>query len=196
MTAGVLKLDSERVADCLSQLGAQRCDEWATLPEACQRFLLPRVPLGQPCYDGYEECLDEGVCRGTVCPRTCQPRASSGERCTADGECRAGLLCRMQLLDTGVGTCLAQSSLDGNCVRDGVDFNMACIPSSFRIKSTESFDPAYMTQLFQLAYRTTMEANGYPWEKVPPGYDGVPAQQMPISPPAGPASAGTQTPSP
>ena len=119
VTAGVLKLDSERVADCLSQLGAQHCDEWATLPEACQRFLLPRVPLGQPCYDGYEECLDEGVCRGTVCPRTCQPRAASGERCTADGECRAGLLCRMQLLDTGVGTCLAQSSLDGNCVRDG-----------------------------------------------------------------------------
>ena len=119
VTAGVLKLDGERVSDCLAQLGAQTCDKWATLPEACQHFLLPRVPLGQPCYDGYDECLDDGVCRGTVCPRTCQPRASSGDRCTSDGECRAGLLCRMQLFDTGVGTCLAQSSLNGSCARDG-----------------------------------------------------------------------------
>lgn len=119
VTAGVLKLDPERVTECLAQLGAQACDKWATLPTACQHFLLPRVPLGQPCYDGYDECLDEGVCRGTACPRTCQPRAASGERCTADAECRAGLLCRMQLLDTGVGTCLAQSALNGSCVRDG-----------------------------------------------------------------------------
>jgi len=131
VTAGVLKLDGDRVAQCLTQLSEQSCDRWSTLPETCQRFLLPRVPLGQPCYDGYDECLDEGICRGSTCPRTCQPRAGSGDSCSNDRQCRAGLLCRMPLLGTGVGTCLPQSSLNGNCGRD-VD----CVSGLFCFEQT------------------------------------------------------------
>lgn len=73
--------------------------------------------------------------------------------------------------------------IHSNCVRDGVDFNLAFIPSSFNIKPTESFDPVYMTRLFQVGYDAMRGGDGYPWEKHPPGYDGVPASMLPVAPP-------------
>jgi hypothetical protein len=53
--------------------------------------------------------------------------------------------------------------------RDGMDYNLAFIPSDFEEKSKEAFDPDYMSKLFDLGYR--MAKNGYPWEKVPPGFE-------------------------
>ena len=52
--------------------------------------------------------------------------------------------------------------------RDGSDFNLAYIPSSFTVESREEFDPEYMKQLYDLGY--SMAARGYPWKKGPPGY--------------------------
>ena len=52
--------------------------------------------------------------------------------------------------------------------RDGNEFNLAYIPSTFEEESTEGFDPVYMKKLFDLGYQ--MALNGYPWEKAPPGY--------------------------
>ncbi len=52
--------------------------------------------------------------------------------------------------------------------RDNVDFNLAFIPAEFSLKPKEGFDPVYMGQLFDLAYRTA--SSGYPWAKTPPGY--------------------------
>jgi predicted acylesterase/phospholipase RssA len=53
--------------------------------------------------------------------------------------------------------------------RDGVDYNLAYIPSSFTVqRATGQFDQAYMSALFNYA-RNTAKA-GYPWEKWPPGY--------------------------
>ena len=49
------------------------------------------------------------------------------------------------------------------CKRDGNDFNLAYIPSSFTEKPTEGFDPVYMTKLYNLGYE--MALKGYPWEK-------------------------------
>ena len=54
------------------------------------------------------------------------------------------------------------------CNRDGNEFNLAYIPSSFTEEPTEGFDPVYMTKLFELGRE--MALNGYPWEKQPPGY--------------------------
>ena len=54
------------------------------------------------------------------------------------------------------------------CSRDGNEFNLAYIPSSFTEVPTEGFDPVYMTSLFELGRE--MALNGYPWEKAPPGY--------------------------
>jgi hypothetical protein len=51
--------------------------------------------------------------------------------------------------------------------RDGVDFNLARIPTSFNAPHPDDFDTGYMRALFDEAYRTA--AQGYPWEKVPPG---------------------------
>ena len=52
--------------------------------------------------------------------------------------------------------------------RDGVDFNLAYIPPSFDAPHEEEFDTEYMRALFQTGYQ--MAADGYPWEKVPPGF--------------------------
>jgi hypothetical protein len=52
--------------------------------------------------------------------------------------------------------------------RDGVDFNLAYVPSTFNAPHKEDFDPEYMRQLFALGYE--MAAKGYPWKKAPPGF--------------------------
>lgn len=54
--------------------------------------------------------------------------------------------------------------------RDGLNYNLAYIPDTFTEKSTEPFDPAYMTKLFELGFE--LAKNGYDWKRVPPGYDG------------------------
>ncbi len=53
--------------------------------------------------------------------------------------------------------------------RDGLDFNLADIPDDFDEKSKEAFDPEYMGKLFDLGYR--LAKSGYPWDKVPPGFE-------------------------
>jgi predicted acylesterase/phospholipase RssA len=52
--------------------------------------------------------------------------------------------------------------------RDGVDYNLAYIPASFNVPHEEEFDTDYMRALYQTGY--DMAAQGYPWEKTPPGY--------------------------
>lgn len=54
------------------------------------------------------------------------------------------------------------------CKRDGNNFNLAYIPSSFTEKPTEGFDPVYMAKLYELGYK--MALDGYPWKKGPPGF--------------------------
>lgn len=52
--------------------------------------------------------------------------------------------------------------------RDGVDYNLAYIPTSFKAPHKEDFDTDYMRALYQTGFE--MAAPGYPWEKTPPGY--------------------------
>lgn len=52
--------------------------------------------------------------------------------------------------------------------RDGMDFNLAYIPESFKTPLREPFDQAYMKDLFKVGY--DLAVNGYPWAKTPPGY--------------------------
>ena len=52
--------------------------------------------------------------------------------------------------------------------RDGIDYNLAFIPSTFDYPRAGQFDTAYMRALFQTGY--DMAAKGYPWRKTPPGY--------------------------
>lgn len=54
------------------------------------------------------------------------------------------------------------------CMRDGNDFNLAYIPSSFTEKPSEAFDPVYMNKLYDLGYQ--MAVTGYSWQKYPPGF--------------------------
>ena len=54
------------------------------------------------------------------------------------------------------------------CKRDGNDFNLAYIPSTFTDKPTEGFDPVYMKKLYQLGYE--QGSKGYEWKKGPPGF--------------------------
>ena len=53
--------------------------------------------------------------------------------------------------------------------RDGVDFNLASIPTSFNVQRREQFDTAYMQQLY--ATGKQLAEAGYQWQKFPPGFD-------------------------
>jgi hypothetical protein len=53
--------------------------------------------------------------------------------------------------------------------RDGIDFNLAYIPSDFIVPHLEQFDTNYMRKLF--ATGQDMAAKGYRWQKSPPGYE-------------------------
>ncbi|MFC1652321.1 patatin-like phospholipase family protein [Planctomycetota bacterium] len=53
--------------------------------------------------------------------------------------------------------------------RDGLDFNLAYIPAEFTKKSKETFDLEIMKELYALGYE--MASKGYPWQKVPPGFE-------------------------
>jgi hypothetical protein len=52
--------------------------------------------------------------------------------------------------------------------RDGVDFNLAFIPSSFNAPHKEEFDNTYMRALYDVGY--DLAVKGYPWMKTPPGF--------------------------
>jgi predicted acylesterase/phospholipase RssA len=53
--------------------------------------------------------------------------------------------------------------------RDGVEFNLAYIPPTFRQHPDEQFETAYMRELYDLGRQ--LAQSGYPWLKFPPGYD-------------------------
>jgi hypothetical protein len=50
--------------------------------------------------------------------------------------------------------------------RDGTDFNLAYIPSTFTVLHTTRFDTAYMRQLYTFGFEQA--AAGYQWAKLPP----------------------------
>lgn len=58
--------------------------------------------------------------------------------------------------------------------RDGLDYNLAYIPSDFTLVSQSQFDPVYMRALYERG--RAMAAAGYPWQKHPPGYVPGPAK--------------------
>ncbi len=61
--------------------------------------------------------------------------------------------------------------------RDGLDYNLAYIPSSFAVKRTKGqFDQAYMNALFN--YARDLGRAGYAWQKQPPGYIAPPRGQQ------------------
>lgn len=52
--------------------------------------------------------------------------------------------------------------------RDGLKYNLAYIPETFRVPLTEPFDTEYMRQLFDVGYG--LGRDGYEWRSTPPGY--------------------------
>ena len=53
--------------------------------------------------------------------------------------------------------------------RDGIDFNLASIPSDFSDVSAEPFDQRYMSALFDRGY--DLASHNYSWVKAPPGLE-------------------------
>ena len=56
-----------------------------------------------------------------------------------------------------------------NTQRDGVDYNVVCIPSTFTVQPREVFDKEYMQKLFQVGF--DMGKTGGFWAKTPPGFE-------------------------
>ena len=63
--------------------------------------------------------------------------------------------------------------------RDGLDFNLAYIPNSFKTPLREPFDKEYMQVLFKAGY--DLAVKGYSWAKSPPGY-AAPQVEPPVPP--------------
>lgn len=112
-----LKYDARLAQDCADAYATRSCAEYQSTPDSCANFLKPAANLRQPCYDGFQECV-EGVCRGAACPRTCQPRGVAGEVCRQDSDCVARLFCRKSTTTPGVGTCAAYAGIDEACDTD------------------------------------------------------------------------------
>lgn len=53
--------------------------------------------------------------------------------------------------------------------RDGIDFNLTYIPSTFNTPHKEQFDTAYMKSLYDVGRQAA--SAGYTWHKYPPGYE-------------------------
>lgn len=56
-----------------------------------------------------------------------------------------------------------------NAQRDGIDYNLAFIPTDFDLTPEEEFDPVFMSALFERGRRWMLD--GAPWQKTPPGYE-------------------------
>lgn len=54
--------------------------------------------------------------------------------------------------------------------RDGMDYNLIYMPTSFQEKSQEIFDPVYMSKLFDVGYKMGLN-NDTEWKHAPPGVD-------------------------
>ncbi|NCF16447.1 MAG: patatin [Gammaproteobacteria bacterium] len=71
------------------------------------------------------------------------------------------------LITAGVGGDMYRMYLAAR--RDGLNYHLAYIPSSFDAEEKELFDPAYMTELFELGYE--MAKDGYDWQPAPPDFE-------------------------
>lgn len=78
----------------------------------------------------------------------------------------AGRAISMLLASNGVGD---MYRIYTTTKRDGVDFNLAYIDRDFTAEYIGPFDPRYMVPLFQ--YGHELGQRGYPWKKLPPGFD-------------------------
>ena len=56
--------------------------------------------------------------------------------------------------------------------RDGIDYNVACIPERFTDRPAEPFDQAYMRKLSTVGREEML--NGSPWSTAPPGFNPTP----------------------
>jgi len=50
--------------------------------------------------------------------------------------------------------------------RDGIEYNLAIIPNTFKQRPKEVFDPEYTQALFKVGYE--LAKDGYPWRNAPP----------------------------
>ena len=53
--------------------------------------------------------------------------------------------------------------------RDGIDFNLTYIPTTFNTPHVEQFDTNYMRELYDVGLKAA--SAGYQWQKYPPGFD-------------------------
>jgi hypothetical protein len=126
VAVGALTLDVAMVQGCALALGSQACAEALALPAPCKALVRPAVELGQPCFDGYQECL-QGVCRGATCPRSCQPLGAVGEVCSVSSDCQGSLYCRLSATTPGLGQCAAFGGEDAGCDAVTRCGSLACV---------------------------------------------------------------------
>ena len=105
-----LRYDGVAAQLCADGWASRACTDFNTEPPACKTFLIPNAYTQQGCYDppsgltGYNECA-QGVCRGSSCPRTCQPKGLLNEVCRENSDCSGSLYCRLTNVTSGVGAC-------------------------------------------------------------------------------------------
>ena len=63
--------------------------------------------------------------------------------------------------------------------RDGIDYNVACIPQSFTERLAGPFDQAYMRSLYAVGRDTML--GGAAWSDVPPGFNATPVSRISVT---------------
>ncbi|MBK7864630.1 MAG: hypothetical protein IPJ65_39710 [Archangiaceae bacterium] len=116
VAAGALVYDSRAGQECADAWAARACEDYESLPVACNRLTAPNVPPQRSgCFDNYLECVESLVCRGAACPRTCLPLGMAGDVCLSDSDCRALLYCKR---GAPVSTCTNLGSVNAVCSKD------------------------------------------------------------------------------
>jgi hypothetical protein len=61
--------------------------------------------------------------------------------------------------------------LHAQATREGMEFNLASIPTEYKAEGEELFDRKDMNRLFEIGFNAAR--NGYPWQTTPPGLESI-----------------------
>lgn len=112
---GTVVFDPVAARACLAALEADPCtlSNNGTAALACQDVFQGTQPAGGACSINEECGVDQFCSFTTACPGTCQARRTSGQSCTDERHCSAGLTCGTD------GMCVAPRMVGAGCTEIG-----------------------------------------------------------------------------
>jgi hypothetical protein len=133
-TAGRVLYDGERARECLNggYFDAVRAWQVGWIPPlVCDGMFVGVATLGEACYpeETFQRICEEGYCdRDHACPGTCQPFATTGERCSP-ARCSPGEYC------DGENRCRPELDVGASCPDGGCALPAGCVGGVCRLSA-------------------------------------------------------------